>query len=122
MDLNPVVTGRADGQRADGLWTYDGHRPDVGANVRWGVTSNLTVNATVNPDFSQVEADATQFQIDPRQALFFPGEAAVLSRRHRVLLDAEQPRLQPPHRRATGGRQADGQAGRHDGGGALGGR
>jgi hypothetical protein len=26
---------------------------------------------TTNPDFSQVEADATQFQIDPRQALFF---------------------------------------------------
>ena len=51
---------------------YDGHRPDVGGNVRWGVTPNLTVNATVNPDFSQIEADATQFQIDPRQALFFP--------------------------------------------------
>jgi hypothetical protein len=40
--------------------------------MRWGLTPNLTLNATVNPDFSQVEADATQFQIDPRQALFFP--------------------------------------------------
>jgi hypothetical protein len=40
--------------------------------VRWGVTPNLTLNATVNPDFSQVEADAGQFQFDPRQALFFP--------------------------------------------------
>lgn len=71
MDLNPIVTARADGQRTSGPWTYDGHPPDVGGNVRWGVTTNLTVNATVNPDFSQVEADATQFQIDPRQALFF---------------------------------------------------
>jgi uncharacterized protein DUF5916 len=71
MDLNPVVTARADGQPADSGWTYDGHRPDVGGNVRWGLTPNLTLNATVNPDFSQVEADATQFQIDPRQALFF---------------------------------------------------
>ena len=50
---------------------YDGHRPTSAANVRWGLTPNLTLNATVNPDFSQVEADADQFQIDPRQALFF---------------------------------------------------
>ena len=73
MDLNPVVTSRVDGtpDGRDG-WSYDPHKPDVGGNVRWGVTPNLTLNATANPDFSQVEADATQFQIDPRQALFFP--------------------------------------------------
>jgi hypothetical protein len=35
------------------------------------VTNNLTLNATVRPDFSQVEADAAQVQFDPRQALFF---------------------------------------------------
>ena len=71
MDLNPAVVARADGGRSGGDWSYDSRRPDVGGNVRWGVTSNLTLNATVNPDFSQIEADATQFQIDPRNALFF---------------------------------------------------
>lgn len=71
MDLNPFVTARADGRDDAGTWSYDGHRPEAGANVRWGVTPSLTFNGTVNPDFSQVEADATQFQIDPRQALFF---------------------------------------------------
>ena len=72
MDLNPVVTARADGARDDaGGWRYDGSRPDVGGNIRWGLTPNLTLNATLNPDFSQVESDATQFQIDPRQALYF---------------------------------------------------
>lgn len=71
MDLNPVVTARADGAGGGDGWTYDGHRPEFGGNVRWGLTPNLTLNATVNPDFSQVEADATQFQFDPRQALFF---------------------------------------------------
>jgi hypothetical protein len=40
--------------------------------VRWGVTPNLTLNGTINPDFSQVEADASQFTFDPRSALFFP--------------------------------------------------
>ena len=72
MDLNPAVVARTDGVRTAGGWSYDTGRPDVGGNVRWGVTSNLTMNGTVNPDFSQIEADATQFQIDPRQALFFP--------------------------------------------------
>ncbi len=40
--------------------------------MRWGVTPNLTLNGTVNPDFSQVEADAGQFTFDPRSAVFFP--------------------------------------------------
>jgi hypothetical protein len=71
LDLNPVVTTRVDGASRDGGWHYDGHRPEFGANVRWGLTSNLALNGTVNPDFSQVEADASQFTFDPRQALFF---------------------------------------------------
>src|SRR3989475_9021567 len=28
-----------------------------GADIKYGVTSNLTLDATVNPDFGQVEAD-----------------------------------------------------------------
>src|SRR2546426_12527237 len=32
----------------------------------------LTLNGAVNPDFAEVESDAGQFVIDPRQALFFP--------------------------------------------------
>ncbi len=72
IDLNPVLTSHVEGRPDGEGWTYDGHRPEAGGNVRWGMTPNLTMNATVNPDFSQVEADATQFQIDPRQALFFP--------------------------------------------------
>src|SRR5262245_10217625 len=72
MDLTPSVTTRADGHPTDDGWAYDGHSPDFGGNVRWGLTPNLTLNGTVNPDFSQIEADVTQFQIDPRQALFYP--------------------------------------------------
>ena len=40
--------------------------------MRWGITPNLTLNGTVNPDLSQVESDAGQFLFDPRLALFFP--------------------------------------------------
>jgi len=72
LDLNPVVTAKADGLPSADRWTYDANRPEFGGNVRWGVTPNLTLNGTVNPDFSQVEADASQFTYDPRTALFFP--------------------------------------------------
>jgi len=72
LDLNPVVTAKADGLRSGDRWTYDSNRPELGGNVRWGVTPNLTLNGTANPDFSQVEADASQFTYDPRAALFFP--------------------------------------------------
>ncbi len=72
LDLNPEVTGRLDGIRSgNDAWRYHGRRPEVGGNVRWGVTPNLSLTGTVNPDFSQVESDISQIQYDPRQALFF---------------------------------------------------
>ncbi len=72
MDLNPVLTGRAAGApAAAGGWDY-AKTAELGGNVRWGVTPNLTLNGTFNPDFSQVEADASQIVTDPRRALFFP--------------------------------------------------
>ena len=41
-------------------------------DVRWGVTPDVTLTATLNPDFSQVEADVAQLQINQQFALFFP--------------------------------------------------
>jgi len=72
LDLNPFATAKSDGTPAGSAWRYDTSRPEVGANLRWGVTPNLTMNGTINPDFSQVEADAGQFTFDPRNAIFFP--------------------------------------------------
>lgn len=71
MDINPVLTARANGQPDPDGWGYD-EAVEPGGNIRWGITPNLTLNGTVNPDFSQVEADASQVVTDPRQATFFP--------------------------------------------------
>ncbi|MEY4608024.1 MAG: hypothetical protein RL625_241, partial [Gemmatimonadota bacterium] len=54
-----------------GGWRY-GTVGEAGGDVRWGVTPSLTLNATVNPDFSQVEADAGQIPGDVRFAVNFP--------------------------------------------------
>jgi hypothetical protein len=45
---------------------------EPGLSARWGITSNLILNATANPDFSQVEADSAQLEVNTRFALFFP--------------------------------------------------
>jgi len=45
---------------------------EVGLNVRWGITPDLTANLAINPDFSQVEADVAQLDINNQFALFFP--------------------------------------------------
>ncbi len=72
MDLNPEFTTRVDGApRAGRSYLYTGE-PEVGGNLRWGITTNLSLNATANPDFSQVEADVGLVTVNERFALFFP--------------------------------------------------
>jgi len=45
---------------------------EAGVSVRWGITPDMTANLAINPDFSQVEADAAQLDINNQFALFFP--------------------------------------------------
>ena len=73
VDINPVTTTKYTGTRLDdGTYDYGKAEPELGLNLRWGVTTDLTMNATVNPDFSQVESDAGQINFDPRTSVFFP--------------------------------------------------
>ena len=46
--------------------------PEFGLTAKYGVTAQLVFDGAVNPDFSQVEADAGQIDINRRYALFFP--------------------------------------------------
>jgi len=46
--------------------------PEFGLTAKWGLTPDLILNAAVNPDFSQVEADVAQLEINRRFALFYP--------------------------------------------------
>ena len=45
---------------------------DPGLSFRWGITPNVIFNATANPDFSQVEADVAQLDVNTRFALYYP--------------------------------------------------
>ncbi len=75
LEITPTVTAaRTDSLDAfpDGEMVKGDEDIDPGLSVRWGVTPNTTINAAVNPDFSQVEADAAQLEVNTRFALFYP--------------------------------------------------
>lgn len=42
----------------------------VGADIKYGLTSNITVDATVNPDFGQVEADPSVLNLSAFETFF----------------------------------------------------
>jgi hypothetical protein len=71
LEFNPSVTSKTTGAPTSAGWNYSGGGPELGGSLRWGITNNLNLNATANPDFSQVESDAGQFLFDPRDERFF---------------------------------------------------
>ena len=44
---------------------------DFGLSGKWGMSSTVTLEATLNPDFSQVESDAVQVEVNQRFPVFF---------------------------------------------------
>ena len=74
LEVNPVQTysqASAYSDETGGLERGKLDR-DFGMNLTYGVTSNLTLDGTYNPDFSQVEADAGQIVVNERFAIFLP--------------------------------------------------
>lgn len=76
VEINPVATGKVEGFRDDDGFERGSFEPEFGIDGTIGLTQNLVLDATINPDFSQVEADADQVQVNERFALFFPERRA----------------------------------------------
>lgn len=71
VEFLPAIThGRRYGRDGGDLELED-ERTELSLTAKVGLTSDLTLDATVNPDFSQVEADAGQVDINLRSPLFF---------------------------------------------------
>jgi len=56
---------------AGSAWSDPRSKGDVGASLKYGVTSAVTLEGTVNPDFSQVESDAFEVEVNNRFPIFF---------------------------------------------------
>ncbi|MCP2598345.1 carbohydrate binding family 9 domain-containing protein [Candidatus Aminicenantes bacterium AC-335-L06] len=64
FELMPVITAlQSDGGKIN---------PEFGTNLKYGITSNLTADLTINPDFSQVESDIPQNEVNQRYAIYYP--------------------------------------------------
>jgi hypothetical protein len=85
LQVKPYVLGDATAERAaGGPLEVKGHL-DAGLDLKYGLTSDLTAELTVNTDFSQVEADEQQINLTrfslyyPEKREFFLENAAVFS-------------------------------------------
>ncbi|MEM0963801.1 MAG: DUF5916 domain-containing protein, partial [Bacteroidota bacterium] len=73
LELQPYVASsltRAPGNDLDPFYADNDLDPRVGLDVKYGLTSNLTLTATVNPDFGQVEADPAQVNLGGFELFF----------------------------------------------------
>lgn len=69
-DVKKVDEGHTNNQLKE-PWQKGDPNKDIGLNLRWGINQNLLLNATINPDFSQVEADDAQLAINTTDALYY---------------------------------------------------
>ncbi len=78
LEIVPTLTARYaqtrdPGAASDRGWnSAEGVEIEPGLDVAWAPTPNLTLNGTLNPDFSQVESDSAQLDLNSNFALFFP--------------------------------------------------
>jgi Domain of unknown function (DUF5916)/Carbohydrate family 9 binding domain-like len=73
LELDPTLTGHRSDQRDDLAQPFQtDQNADPGLSARWGITPGITVNGAINPDFSQVEADAAQLTVNTQFAIFYP--------------------------------------------------
>ena len=72
FEVLPSVTYGINQQRATWRsWSSADDNYNLGASGKIGITSGITLDGTINPDFSQVESDAFQVQVNQRFPVFF---------------------------------------------------
>jgi len=77
LSVEPYVFGASNGTRdllpGGGATSWDDHtEKDAGVDVQAALTRSLVLNGTYNPDFSQIEADVLQVDVNRRFPLVFP--------------------------------------------------
>ncbi|MGE5365130.1 MAG: DUF5916 domain-containing protein [Bacteroidota bacterium] len=73
LEIIPYITGKAEYLRHDKEDPFrDGsnYLPGVGADLKMGLGGNLTLNATINPDFGQVEVDPAVVNLSDAETYF----------------------------------------------------
>ncbi len=78
IEIMPYIIRSQQGSLVDddfderGEWQRQDAENRIGFNLKYGLASNSILDFTYNPDFSQIESDAGQIDINEPLALFFP--------------------------------------------------
>ena len=72
IEVTPTLTGNLRQDRSSGRLATEDRGIDAGVSGRWAITPDTSLQATLNPDFSHVEADAGALDVNIRFALSFP--------------------------------------------------
>ncbi len=74
FELLPYVAGNISGQRPalNQPIDYGKFNPNAGLGLNLDLSKNSVLEVTINPDFSQVEADVTQIDVNSPIALIYP--------------------------------------------------
>ena len=71
LEVTPYSVSKSSSRRVGGTVGYDRvENVTAGADVKYGITPNLTLDATVNPDFGQVEADPSVLNLTAFETFF----------------------------------------------------
>ena len=73
IELDPTFSSVYSQEREDETSGpfIDDKNNELGLSARWGITPNMNLNATINPDFNNVEADAMQLDINNQFAIYY---------------------------------------------------
>ncbi|MBU1099564.1 MAG: carbohydrate binding family 9 domain-containing protein [Bacteroidetes bacterium] len=72
VEILPALTYSHKEMNDRGVMTQNENRGKISLTGKYGITQDLILDATYNPDFSQVEADAGQIDVNLRYQLYYP--------------------------------------------------
>ena len=71
VELLPAFTHSRFRVHEEGQWAAEKRKTDYSLTAKVGITPSLVIDTTYNPDFSQVEADAGQVDINLRYSIYY---------------------------------------------------
>ena len=82
IELLPYVSGNFVGDYETNTNSLKYSKPsgNAGTGLNLDITKNTSIEVTINPDFSQVEADVTQIDINSAYALLYPEKRPFFNR------------------------------------------
>ncbi len=72
LEMIPAMTATRQETRTGTVLERSNQQGELSLTAKYGLTSSLILDGTINPDFSQVESDAGQVDINLRYSLYYP--------------------------------------------------